>query len=433
MRNIWDIYDKLLVTLLNEAAFIQDLMGFVTAYLTTVLLRCALISIIVTGIVMLLRCTILRHAVFFKGAIWSLFILVPFFGRLKIYYEGMKQSWKICLPFFMCQEISISLPWIRALYFVGIILFLLRRIRIRFKLIQLLKETGETVVCSERVCVTEMPVSPYAAGLIKPRIIIPKVMTDKMNARQLETVILHEKTHIRLGHLWIFFAWGIFSSLLWINPFLMVIEKRLRADMEQICDRVTIQRSGVEPEEYGKMILQSTIWVRSDPAGSPAMLAGDGIQMDMRKRFEMISDHSPYDSRRLAGLAALLTALLCLSVLFIRYESHAQYEILPDVVVADGYGRNYADHDEVEISGAFIRGTDGVMVDAEKLRKILPSDFPRNKCVYFYYDIIMKIPGIGGGGECAWLEDLPESGMLPLNVGERSIKNRFALWVMKVL
>ena len=116
-----------------------------------------------------------------------------------------------------------------------------------------------------------------------------------------------------------------------------------------------------------------------------------------------------------------------------RYESHPKYEILPDVVVGDGYGVTYADYDEVERSGAFIRTDDGMMVDAKKLREILPSDFPRNKCVYFYYDVMMKIPGIGGGGECAWLEDLPESGIYPLTVGERDFKSSFALWVMKVL
>lgn len=428
-----NLYDTLLVIFLNEAAFIQDLIDFITAYLGTVFLRCALISVIVTGIVMLLRAVVFRRTVFLKGALWSLFVLVPFFGRLRLYYEGMKQSWKICIPFFLCQEISISLPWIRAAYFAGILIFLLRRIHIHFKMKRLLKQTTETVLCGESVYLTQMPVSPYAAGLLSPRIIIPVVMTEKMNDRQLEAVILHEKTHIRLGHLWIFFAWGIFASILWVNPFLMIIEKKLRADMEQICDRVTILRSGVEPVEYGKMILRSMIWFRSDSAGSAALIEGDGVQRDIKERFEMISEYVPYDRRKLAVGAALFAAALCLSLIFIRYESHAQYEILPDVVVGDGFGRTYTDLDEVERSGAFIRSGDGIMVDAGKLREVLPADFPRNKCVYFYYDIMMKIPGIGGGGECAWLEDLPESGIYPLTVSERSIKNRFALWLMKVL
>ena len=42
------------------------------------------------------------------------------------------------------------------------------------------------------------------------------------------------------------------------------------------------------------------------------------------------------------------------------------------------------------------------------------SDYSfRDRYVYFYYDFVMKIPGIGGGGECGWLEDVPENGLCP--------------------
>ena len=282
------MYDTLLVIFLNEAAFIQDLTDFVTAYLTTILLRCAIVSVIAALIVLLLRATILKRTVFLKGAVWSLFILVPFFGRLRIYFEGMKQSIKICLPFFLCQEIAISCPWVRILYFSVILLLLIYRCYTYLRMKKLLRNTVEVILYDEKVCVTEMDVSPCAIGLLYPRIIIPRVMTEKLSKEQLNTVILHEKTHIRLGHLWIFFAWEIFASILWINPMLMLMERRLRSDMEQICDRVTIQQSGYEPEEYGKLILKSSIWFRPNTNYLPAMLSGDGIYRDIKERFEKI-------------------------------------------------------------------------------------------------------------------------------------------------
>ena len=427
------MYDTLLVIFLNEAAFIQDFLGFVSAYLATVFARCAIVSILLTIIVLFLRSTVLKRKVFLKGAIWSLFILVPFFGRLKIYFEGMKQSWRICLPFYMCQEISITYPLVRAVFFAVIFLLLFRRYVISVRMKRMLRDTKETVLCGEKVYITHMAVSPCAVGLLKPRIIIPELMIEKLPEEQLKTIILHEKTHIRLGHLWIFCAWEIFASLLWINPFLMIIEKKLRSDMEQICDRVTIQHSGKDPEEYGNLILKSSIWFRSNTPGFSATFTDDRVFRDMKLRFERIRDYCPYDRRKLATEAAILSVALITAFLFIRSASHPKYEVLPDVVVGDGYGRTYADYNDVIDSGAFIRTDDGIFIDAEKLRRILPDAFPRDRYVYFYYDIVMKIPGIGGGGECGWLEDVPESGLCPLIVSERDFKSSLALWVMKVI
>ena len=187
------MYDTLLVIFLNEAAFIQDLLDFVFAYLTTVFARCAIVSILLTFIVLLLRSTVLKRTVFLKGAIWSLFILIPFFGRLKVYFEGMKQSWKICLPFFLCQEISITYPLVRAVYFAVIILLLIRRHIISERMKGLLRATKETVILGEKIFITDMAVSPCAVGLIRPRIIIPEIMIEKLPEEQLKTIILHEK------------------------------------------------------------------------------------------------------------------------------------------------------------------------------------------------------------------------------------------------
>ena len=221
--------------------------------------------------------------------------------------------------------------------------------------------------------------------------------------------------------------------MLWINPLLLLIEKKLRSDMEQICDRATIQQSGGEPEEYGKLILQSSIWFRNDTAHVSATFTDDRVFRDMKSRFERIRDYCPYDRRKLSAEAAFFSAVLLISLLFIINASHPKYEVLPDVVVGDEYGRTYADYNKVIDSGAFIRTGDGIMIDAGKLREILPDDFPRDRCMYFYYDIVMKIPGIGGGGECGWLEDVPEAGICPLTVSDRDLKSSFALWVMKVI
>ena len=51
-------------------------------------------------------------------------------------------------------------------------------------------------------CVTDMNVTPLTVGLFAPKIVIPKVMLESYSREELRSVIQHERTHIRLGHLW---------------------------------------------------------------------------------------------------------------------------------------------------------------------------------------------------------------------------------------
>ncbi|TGY98237.1 hypothetical protein E5329_00165 [Petralouisia muris] len=47
-------------------------------------------------------------------------------------------------------------------------------------------------------------------------------------------MILHEKIHIRLGHLWFYFLWDLLRCLLWPNPFLTLCTGYFRQDLEDI-------------------------------------------------------------------------------------------------------------------------------------------------------------------------------------------------------
>lgn len=70
--------------------FADSAAGFFHAgavYYVIQLVRCVLISFAVFAGVMVLRKTILKHRVFLKGALWSLFIPVLFAGKMKFFDE----------------------------------------------------------------------------------------------------------------------------------------------------------------------------------------------------------------------------------------------------------------------------------------------------------------------------------------------------------
>lgn len=54
-----------------------------------------------------------------------------------------------------------------------------------------------------------MPVTPSTMGVFRHKIVIPEIILKEYSREELQTILLHEKTHIRLGHL-LFYLCGIY-------------------------------------------------------------------------------------------------------------------------------------------------------------------------------------------------------------------------------
>ena len=194
-----------------------------------------------------------------------MFLVIPFLGRLKLFYENeavFKATWRI-------TAVTTSWLWIDRIYMVGILVAAMCIFGKRLRLRRTVAGMEKVMFESTRIYVTGMNVTPFTVGLLKPKIVLPKVMVDNCGRNELRTVIRHEQTHIRLGHLWCGFAWDILRCLLWINPFLTIFMKAFRADMEDICDRVCIQNSGKEAHGYGLVLLKSLKLLRSEQRDVP--------------------------------------------------------------------------------------------------------------------------------------------------------------------
>ena len=67
---------------------LASLINFCAAYYTTQLVRCAAFSFVLIGLVMLLRKMLFSRRTFIRGLLWSSFLLIPFLGKLKMFYEN---------------------------------------------------------------------------------------------------------------------------------------------------------------------------------------------------------------------------------------------------------------------------------------------------------------------------------------------------------
>lgn len=406
---------------------LSEVSNFAAVYFVTLLARCAIVSLPVLGVILLLRATVFRSMVLWKGAVWLFILIVPFFGRLRAYYEVFPFG----LPFLYCQNLPADFPLLRWGYLTVAFCLLVRIVIRQRRTKKLLWYTTRTAIAGEEVYLTDAPVSPFAVGLFRPKIILPEAMTRALSESELETVVLHEKTHIRLLHLWIFFLWDILAAAYWINPLLFIASGKLREDMEQVCDYVTMERGQKDAGEYGGLLLKSMGLLRDESFRAEVMLFGEGGYRETKRRFERIADFRFYQRRVAVGFLVVLLFTVAACILFIHAHSWSNHTVLPDIMVTDERGRVYVDGKEAEQSGAISREGDDLVVDAEKLRAFLPDGFSEQEYVYFYYDTVMKLPGMGGCGRCAWVERLPEAGRIKATVGEVPWWDLAISWVIE--
>ncbi len=94
--------------------------------------------------------------------------------------------------------------------------------------------------------------SPAVFGILRPRIVLPKGMTDTSRAY----VLLHEQMHIRrLDNLWRLAAVAT-ACVHWFNPFVWLFLKAFFEDMELSCDERVLRRCGeAEKKAYAAALL----------------------------------------------------------------------------------------------------------------------------------------------------------------------------------
>ncbi|MBO5210674.1 MAG: peptidase M56 BlaR1 [Clostridia bacterium] len=115
-------------------------------------------------------------------------------------------------------------------------------------------EINDSTHLRDNIYLSEKIVSPAVYGIVKPKIILPATYKD----RDIDLVILHEKTHIHsFDNLWRVIAFVI-VSIHWFNPFCWLFLKGFLTDLELSCDERVLANLGAErAKDYASSLLES--------------------------------------------------------------------------------------------------------------------------------------------------------------------------------
>ena len=153
---------------------------------------------------------------------------------------------------------------------------------------------GENIYLSDKVA------SAVVYGILRPKIVIPTSWAN----RDLELVLLHERTHIRrLDNLWRMLAFAI-VAMHWFNPVAWLFLKLLLTDLELACDEGVLARLGEDrKKEYALSLLDSR-------AGKNVFASAFG-GAKIRTRIENILSYQKMKWISFVAFAGLTFAIAC--------------------------------------------------------------------------------------------------------------------------
>ena len=408
---------------------LASLINFCAAYYTTQLVRCAAFSFVLIGLVMLLRKIHFSERTFLRGMSWALFLVIPFLGRLKMFYENaavLKATWRI-------TAVTASWLWGDRIYMAGILVTAIcifgKRIRLQRTVSGMEKVMFENV----RIYVIDMNITPFTVGLLKPKIVLPKVMADSYSKDELKSVIQHEQTHIRLGHLWFGFAWDMLRCLLWINPLLTVFQKHFRADMEDICDRVCIQSSRRTAHEYGMVLLKTLKLLSSESETAPPTVtyAGEREFADMKRRMGEIVGFRPYRKKLCVGMVATAFLMIAAMLLAVHTHSYARCNESRDILVGNYDGEpQVISYDTEELSQMISYDDRYVYVERQAFEDFLEENNAEGE-IWIVFGGFYKLPGLAGIAESCIYESSSKDRII--QIPYESIRNYWYYELLEIL
>lgn len=373
---------------------LRDIINFGSIYYTVLLGRCVMFSVPILLCIYLLRKTIFRHCVFGKVVIWSAFIVLPFLGKLHAYYENPVIVRSTIWWTNLCFEIS-ALNWIYMAGVIGMAVIMFRR---KYRLFRMVKNLPTRYIGDVRVHISKEAVTPFAVGLIRHRIVVPEVLLNCLQEEELEVIVLHEKVHIRLGHLWIFEIWNIIRCLLWINPLFVIAVKWLKSDLETCCDTLCMHMSNIDSKAYGRLILKSIqlLQEKKEQRVLYAAFAGEKQFRNLETRFQNIMRYRQIRMYHAVASCILAIVVATTAVIGIKAVSYPRYYEDHHILVTNKDATEILVPDCEEVHSAISIQDNELIINTGRMNAVLKKYNVKDSDFFFMFGGYTKMPGMGG-------------------------------------
>src|SRR6185312_6903005 len=134
-----------------------------------------------------------------------------------------------------------------------------------------------------RALITPGAEEPGVVGFLRPVLVLPAQLLERLNARQLGAILAHELCHVRRRDNFFAAVHMVVEAIFWFNPLVWWIGSRMVEERELACDEEVL-RTGCEPADYVEGILQVCRFYTESPLPCFSGVTG----ADVKKRLSAI-------------------------------------------------------------------------------------------------------------------------------------------------
>jgi beta-lactamase regulating signal transducer with metallopeptidase domain len=152
---------------------------------------------------------------------------------------------------------------------------------------------------------------PAVIGLFRPKVLLPPDAAT-WSAPDLTAVLAHELGHIKRRDCLINLLADCAVILLWWNPALHLIRRRIRSESERACDDLALLR-GAEPQGYARLLLAAARAAQRLPL--PATVAAMARPRELESRLLAVLDDRLSRRSSRPGMTGVLVGVILLATL----------------------------------------------------------------------------------------------------------------------
>lgn len=160
---------------------------------------------------------------------------------------------------------------------------------------------------------------PVILGYAKPVVLLPLGLLTGLPTAQIETILLHELSHIKRHDFLVNIIQSIIEVILFFNPFVWMISEMIRKEREHCCDDQVVSR-GSSRIEYARALAQLE---EVNQHGTPAFaLALNKNKFHVFNRIKRIMETSQNHSKAKPIIMVALIAIGLLSASWLTIDSN---------------------------------------------------------------------------------------------------------------